>query len=211
MIKLLSHIYIIDDDEAIRASLLLMLGSLGRPIQTFESGENYLLTVDVKSPGCLVLDLRMPKVSGIQVLDALLAAKSPQVVIFLSGHGDIPTALTQIKRGAFSWLEKPADGDALKREVYAGLEIAEQRAAARAFWETLTKREKEAAHFVAKGYSNKETARLLVPPVDDRTVATFRANLQAKLEIDNAPDLRGWMLKNMWLTDFLDQSTELAR
>lgn len=206
MSKHISHIYIVDDEASIRQSLLLMLSSLGCPIQTFDSGETFLANSDPKSAGCVALDLRMPKLSGVQVFDALLASQSPQVVIFLSGHGDIPTALTQSKRGAIGWLEKPVDGDVLKAEVRDALVISDQRVAAMKLWETLTKREKETSHLVADGWANKETARLLVPPVDDRTVATFRASLQAKLGIDNIAHLRSWMIKNAWLTGFLDSN-----
>ena len=103
------NIYIVDDDEDVRRSLVMLLHSQGRALQSFESGEAFLAQVDVaRQAGCVVLDLRMQGISGIEVFDQLLARRSPLVVLFLSGHGDIQLAVEQVKKGASDWIPKPS-------------------------------------------------------------------------------------------------------
>ena len=100
-------LYVVDDDEALRRSLLLLLFSQGLAVQAFESGEAFLDAVDMRQPGCLILDLRLGGMSGLAVFDRLRAAHSPLVTLFLSGHGDIPTALESVRQGAWDWVETP--------------------------------------------------------------------------------------------------------
>lgn len=91
-------LYVVDDDEALRRSLLLLLFSQGLAVQAFESGEAFLDAVDMRQPGCVILDLRMGGMSGLAVFERLLAEHSPLVTLFLSAHGDIPTALEAVRR-----------------------------------------------------------------------------------------------------------------
>ena len=121
-------IYIVDDDEDVRRSLVMLLHAQGHALQAFESGETFLAQVDVaRQPGCVVLDLRMDGISGIEVFDQLLARRSPLVVLFLSGHGDIPLALEQVKKGACDWITKPSTPQVLAK-LGPALELAAQRA-----------------------------------------------------------------------------------
>jgi FixJ family two-component response regulator len=196
-------IFVVDDDEALRRSLVMLLVSLGHAVQAFASGEAFLDAVDPQVPGCVVLDLRMSGTNGAEVFDRLRAQHSPLVVIFLSGHGDIPTAVEQCRKGAFGWIEKPHT-DALQRTVHSALEHAATRAAAKVRWDSLSDREVGVAPWVARGQQNKEIARLLVPPCGHRVVEHHRANVYGKLGVANAAELRGWMSQHAWLTGFYE-------
>lgn len=196
-------IYVVDDDEAVRRSLLLMLMSTGFAVQGFESGEVFLNTVDMHTSGVLVLDLRLGGLSGLEVFARLKAARSPLVVLFLSGHGDIPTALNAVRQGARDWVVKP-DSDALLNKLPGALEEAACRADALDRWESLTPREREVAVHVAHGIPNKEIARLLQPPCSPRSVETHRAHLFAKLGIANDNLLGRWLARQAWLMDLDD-------
>ena len=184
-----------------RVLLVLLLVSLGHAVQAFDSGDAFLAEVDPQAPGCVILDLRMPGSSGVEVFGRLRAARSPITVVFLSGHGDIPTALEQVRNGAFGWLEKPP-GDALLSTIQGALARAADQAAAKLQWDTLSAREAEVAPWVALGHQSKEIARQLVPPCGHRVVEHHRAKVYDKLAVSNAAELRGWMTEHAWLTGF---------
>jgi two-component system, LuxR family, response regulator TtrR len=193
------NIYIVDDDEDVRRSLVMLLHAQGHALQAFDSGEVFLAQVDVaRQPGCVVLDLRMDGISGIEVFDQLLLRRSPLVVLFLSGHGDIPLALEQVKKGACDWITKPNTPQVLAK-LGPALDLAAQRARDRACWELLTAREKEVAPLLAQGLSSKEIARQLVPECGFRVVEGYRAKVFEKLDLANAAELHGWMVRNRWL------------
>jgi FixJ family two-component response regulator len=186
-------LYVVDDDDAVRRSLDLLLRSKGFAPQTFSCGEDFLAAPDVALCGCVVLDMRMPGLSGLQVLDALRARGSGLAVLFLSGHGDIPMAIGAVQNGAFGWLEKPCSESELLNKVdqalaFAGQTAVRQRAVsqAQALWQRLTTREKEVARYVAEGLSSKEIARKLTPTCDPRTIETHRSRVFAKLELPNS-------------------------
>lgn len=185
-------VYVVDDDEAMRRSLAMLLFSQGLAVQGFESGEDFLAAVEPQQTGCVILDLRLGGMSGLQVFEALCAARSPLVVLFLSGHGDIPTALAAVKRGAFDWVVKP-DAQELLAKLPLALAEAVERAQARTLWAGLTPREREVARWVALGWSNKAIARAVVPECSPRSVETHRANLFAKLGAANDNELGRWL------------------
>ena len=196
-------IHVVDDDEAVRRSLGLLLLSRGHAVQTFASGEEFLASADVSHAGCAILDLRMAGLSGLQVFDALLQRASPLVVIFLSGHGDIPSAVRAVQDGAFGWIEKPCSDDILLDHVDKALALArsrerKQRSArdARVRWQRLTAREKQVAPLVAQGLANKVIARDVVPPCGHRAVETYRAHIFARLEVANSHELYRFMQDN---------------
>jgi FixJ family two-component response regulator len=192
------NIYVVDDDAAVRRSLLLMLMSTGFAVQAFESGEAFLQTVDMRTGGVLVLDLRLGGLSGLEVFARLRAARSPLVVLFLSGHGDIPTALEAVRQGAHDWVVKP-DSEALLNKLPGALEEASSRARALELWASLTPREREVAVHVAHGMPNKEVAQRLQPPCSPRSVETHRAHLFAKLGLANDNVLGRWLERQGWL------------
>jgi FixJ family two-component response regulator len=191
-------LYVVDDDEALRRSLLLLLFSQGLAVQAFESGEAFLDAVDMRQPGCLILDLRLGGMSGLAVFDRLRTAHSPLVTLFLSGHGDIPTALEAVRQGAWDWVEKP-DTQQLLDKLPAAIAEARSRAQALRLWAELTPREREVARLVGLGQPNKEIARVLVPPCGPRSVETHRANIFSKLQCANDNELGRWLAAHPWL------------
>lgn len=191
-------LYVVDDDEALRRSLLMLLFSQGVPVQSFGSGEDFLATVDLSLPGCAILDLRMGGISGLEVLDRLRQAHSPLVSLFLSGHGDIPTALEAVRLGAHDWVVKP-DTQQLLQKLPVALAEARARSEALRCWNELTPREREVAHWVGLGQPNKEIARRLVPPCSPRSVETHRASIFSKLPVANDNELGRWLAAYPWL------------
>lgn len=204
------NLYIVDDDEAVRRSLgSLLLSRLdGCNVQTFDSGEAFLAGAKLDASGVLVLDLRMQGMSGLDVFQELQQRASPLVVVFLSGHGDIPVAVRAMQEGAASWLEKPCSDDKLLDTVQRALQRAAQVAAQRQarhsallLWDKVTPREKQVAPLVAQGLSSKEVAQLLSQadpsnPIDYRTVETHRAKIFAKLELANSNALLAFLRDN---------------
>ena len=195
MNALANNLCVVDDDEAVRRSLGLLLLSRGYAVQTFASGEDFLAGADLQRAGCAVLDLRMSGMSGLQVFDALRAQDSPLVVLFLSGHGDIPMAVEAVQNGAFGWLEKPCNDERLLDSIARALQQAgdiavrrQARQAAQALWAKLTPREMQVARLVAEGKPNKRIA-LELAPLELRTVETHRAHVFAKLGLSNSHEL----------------------
>jgi FixJ family two-component response regulator len=204
MSKTALSLFVVDDNEAVRSSLGLLLISRGYAVQVFDSGETFLATGDAQRPGCVILDLRMDGMSGLQVFDELRSRGSPLVVVFLSGHGDIPSAIAAVQGGAFTWLEKPCADDKLLDAVGRALGKAADLAAelnrrdqARKLWDQLTPREKDVARHVALGKANKVIARDIVPPMEPRTVETHRAHIFAKLEVANSNELDRFIRDNV--------------
>lgn len=195
MNALANNLYVVDDDEAVRRSLGLLLLSRGYAVQAFASGEAFLAGTDLQRAGCVILDLRMEGMSGLQVFDALRAQDSPLVVLFLSGHGDIPMAVEAAQNGAFGWLEKPCNDERLLDTIARALQQAgeigarrQSRQAAQALWDKLTPREMQVARLVAEGKPNKQIAQELAP-LEQRTVETHRAHVFAKLGLANSHQL----------------------
>jgi two-component system response regulator TtrR len=190
------NLYVVDDDAAVRHSLGMLLLSRGYAVQAFDSGERFLSSAKLQEGGCVILDLRMNGMSGLQVFDELRLRSSTLVVLFLSGNGDIATAVDAVQRGAFGWLEKPCSEDiflekirlALARAAKLGA-AAEARQKAETLWSKLTDREQEVSRHVANGSSNKEIARTLTPACEPRTVETHRAKVYAKLGLTTATEL----------------------
>jgi len=194
----LRTIYVVDDDEAVRRSLGALLVSRGYGVMPFASGEQFLAEADVMRHGGLILDLRMEGASGLQVFEALRMRGSPLRVLFLSGHGDIPSVVQAMHGGAHDWLQKPCADDELIARVEHMLAQAEQDASrarerneARQRWSTLTPREREVALLVAQGLPNKGVARKLALNV--RTVETNRLHVFEKLALSGAVELANFV------------------
>lgn len=191
-------LYVVDDDEALRRSMLMLFFPQGLAVQCFESGEAFLEAVRSDQAGVVILDLRMAGMSGLAVLEQLTQRHSPLVTLFLSGHGDIPTALEAVRLGAFDWVVKPETEQLLAKLPAAMTEARERQSAAR-LWQELTPREREVARQVGLGQPNKEIARLLNPPCSPRSVETHRANIFGKLGIANDNELGRWLARYRWL------------
>ena len=204
------NLHIVDDDDAVRRSLasLLLSRLTDCSIQTYDSGEAFLQSAQLDASGVLVLDLRMPGMSGLDVFQVLQERASPLVVVFLSGHGDIPVAVRAMQQGAVSWLEKPCSDDKLMEAVTRAKALAADIARARRErqqalqrWAKVTAREKQVAPLVAQGLSSKEAAQLLSKqdpdnPLDYRTVENHRAKIFAKLEVANSNALLVFLRDN---------------
>jgi FixJ family two-component response regulator len=195
------NLYIVDDDEAVRRSLGMLMLSRGYAVQIFESGEAFLTSAYQHHDGCVILDLRMDGMSGLEVHDVLRSRKSNLVVLFLSGHGDIPAAVKAVQNGAFGWLEKPCSDDVLldniKQAFLQAVLISKQKVAQReadSLWQKLTPREREVARLVAEGKTSKIIARELAS-IDSRTVDTHRAHAFSKLGLSNSNELDRFLRK----------------
>lgn len=185
-------VFIVDDDASVRDALALLFDTAGLAAETYPSAEAFLQAYRPDRRGCLVLDVQMPGLSGLELQAKLaeLAVRLP--IIFLTAHGNIPAAVRAIKAGAVDFLEKPADGALLLERVQAalrdsapvrqGLDAALEEKFAR-----LTMREREVMARVAAGMSSKETARAL--GISHRTVEVHRARLMQKMGARTVLDL----------------------
>ena len=179
-------VYIVDDDEGMRRALTLLMSTVGYHAVAFARPTDFLSKFDPNQPGCLVLDVRMPEMSGLEVQQHLNRAGSLLPVILVTGHGDIPMAVQAMKDGAFDFLQKPfRDQDLLDRINAALKQDAENRAAVekhadlRRRSESLTPREREVMALVVDGKANKVIAIDL--GLSERTVEIHRANVMEKM------------------------------
>jgi two-component system response regulator FixJ len=179
-------VFIVDDDEAVRSSLRLLLRSVGLAASALGSAREFLETYDPSQPGCLVLDVRMPGMSGLELQQALNMRGAVIPVIFITGHGDIPMAVEAMQQGAFDFLQKPfRDQDlidriqrALAKDQTSRTELKEQ-AQIRERRESLTPREREVLTLVVSGKPNKVMAADL--DVSQRTIEIHRARVMEKM------------------------------
>jgi FixJ family two-component response regulator len=179
-------VFIVDDDDAVRGSLRLLLKASGLPSVALGSAQEFLDTWHAEQPGCLILDVRMPGMSGLELQTELNRRGAIIPVIFISGHGDIPMAVEAIQHGAFDFLSKPfSDQDLIDRVRRAIAVDAENRKALaeketlRSRYESLTPREKEVLLLVTQGKANKVMAGDL--GVSQRTVEIHRARVMEKM------------------------------
>jgi two-component system response regulator DctR len=188
------QVYLVDDDEAIRDSLSLLFRSRGVNVSAFCSGEAFLSAFDGEAAGCIVLDIRMGGTSGIAVFDDLRTRHCRLPVIFLTGHGDVPMAVSALKKGAFDFVEKPFNDNELVDRVLQALELdahardaeaGEATVAARL--DTLSPREREVMGCVLQGKLNKVIADELA--ISMRTVEVHRARIFAKMGVKSAVEL----------------------
>lgn len=173
-------VWIVDDDD-VRFSLSFALSPRYEP-QTFGSGEEFLSQVSLDRPGCLILDLRMLGMTGLDVQKRLIEAQSPIGVVFLSGHGDIRTAVSAMESGAVSFLEKPVDPDLLAAAVQKALDASYERHRRKHIHKllsTLTAREMQIFRMVCQGRKNSDIAEELF--VSKRTVEVHRMHISRKL------------------------------
>lgn len=187
-------IHLIDDDEAVRASLALLITTVGLRVQTWGHPQAFLHGFDREGIGAIVLDVRMPGISGLTVLDTLVAQGVDQPVILLTGHGTVEMCRRAFKAGATEFLEKPVDDEvlleALQNAVRQHVRSRERHQAnrqAQALFAQLSEREREVLGRIVEGLTNKEIGRAL--GLSPRTVETHRANLFTKLQVDSLAHL----------------------
>lgn len=187
-------VYVVDDDEAVRNSLDMLLSSVSLQVETYDSGQTFLENWNPKKPACLLVDLRMPGMSGLELQQKLIQAGHNIPIIFISAHGDISSAVRAMRTGADEFLTKPFGEEvlldrvqkAIRREL-AQREMAERRDDLKARFETLTPRQREVMEHVALGKSNKEIARDL--NISVKTVELHRGQMMMRMRADSIADL----------------------
>ncbi|MCM2307718.1 MAG: response regulator [Sulfuritalea sp.] len=187
-------VQIVDDDSAVRDALQWLLQSRRVASRTWESAEAFLDFVSPKLCGCLLLDVRMPGMSGIELFDRLRALKCRLPVIFLTGHGDVPMAVQALKDGAFDFIEKPYDDNALVDKVLAAIDHDTRRSAKdgsllllQQRLAQLTQREQEVMQLILAGKLNKVIADEL--NIAMRTVEVHRSHIFEKMQVRSAVEL----------------------
>lgn len=182
-------IYLIDDDEAVREALSLLLHTYGMRVETFRDPATFLAHVDPERPGCLILDLRMPMLSGLQLQQKLLERGIDWPAIMITGHGDISACRRAFKAGILDFLSKPVDEQILLDALAtasAELDKILERAEAQKLLARLTEREYEIFDLICKGFGSKDIAAAL--SISVRTIDAHRANLSEKLETSSVVD-----------------------
>lgn len=189
-----SLIFIVDDDDAVRDSLVLLLGLRGYATRGFTRAKDFLSAVDRDARGCILLDLRMPDMDGLEVQAELAAREIRLPIIMLTAHGDVATARAALKAGAFDFLEKPFDDALLRTTIDAALTrdlATRDRADLQMVWQArlarLTPREREVLELVVNGRHNREIAAEL--GISPRTVEVYKSRVMDKLQVDRLPDL----------------------
>lgn len=187
-------VHVIDDDDAVRESLAFLLGTAGIDVQTYESAVAFLDVAPEVKLGCVITDVRMPELSGVDLLRRLRELKLGVPVIVITGHGDVPLAVEAMKIGAVDFLEKPFDDEVLLASVRSALNQLDRdskRQAERGEIEgrlaTLSNRERDVLEGLVAGHANKQIAYDL--GISPRTIEIYRANLMTKMQAASLSDL----------------------
>jgi len=187
-------IYVADDDEAVRDSLQWLLEGKDYRVRCFDSAESFLSRYDPREVACLLVDIRMDGMSGLELQDKLLERKSPLPIVFITGHGDVPMAVDTMKKGALDFIQKPFKEEQLVLLVERMLDVARdafsdyQQAASRdALLSKLTGRESQVLERIVAGRLNKQIADDL--NISIKTVEAHRANIMEKLGANTVADL----------------------
>jgi FixJ family two-component response regulator len=188
-------VHVVDDDDSVRTAVVRLLQVAGYEARGYASASEFLLGgSDRSAPGCAVLDIRMPGASGLDLQAALARLEAPLPIVFLTGHGDIPTSVHAMKAGAVDFLTKPVRREALLAAVEAALaRDAERRAAregvraARTRYESLTPREREVFAGIVAGKLNKRIAAEL--GTAERTIKAHRAQVMQKMRVGSVAEL----------------------
>jgi FixJ family two-component response regulator len=187
-------IFIVDDDAAVRDSLKMLLRSVGQAVETFSSGQEFIDAYSEDRPGCLVLDIRMPGMSGLELQQRLNERHSIMPIIFITGHGDVPMAVEAMQAGAVDFIQKPFRDQDLIDRINQALEKDQNNRASlgerndiRKRLETLTPREREVLDLVVHGKANKVIAGDL--RLSQRTVEIHRARVMEKMQASSLAHL----------------------
>ena len=189
-----STVFILDDDESVRRAIGRLLSSAGYDVCWFGTVEDFLEGYDCSGPGCLLLDLRLPRSSGLQLLQDLEGQGSPLGIVCISGYGDVPTSVAAMKHGALDFLTKPIEEHALLGAVSSAIQQSrlawnaqQERVRLNQRFATLTPRERQVCELVAAGYLNKQAAYEL--GTAEKTITVHRARVMSKLEVGSVAEL----------------------
>ncbi|WFU70486.1 MULTISPECIES: response regulator FixJ [unclassified Bradyrhizobium] len=200
------HVYVIDDDAAMRDSLSFLLDSSGFGVTLFEDAQSFLDALPGLAFGCVVSDVRMPGLDGIELLKRMKAQASPFPVLIMTGHGDVPLAVEAMKLGAVDFLEKPFEDDRLTTMIETAIRQAAPAAKTEAIAHdiaarvaSLSPRERQVMEGLIAGLSNKLIAREY--DISPRTIEVYRANVMTKMQAGSLSELvrlamRAGMLKD---------------
>jgi FixJ family two-component response regulator len=187
-------VFLVEDDEALRRATTRLLEACGFGVRPFAAAEEFLAAFDSAAPGCLLLDLRLPGQSGLELQRTLERRGDMPPIVFLTGHADVPTSVFAMKRGAVDFLEKPVRDEDLIAALERALEVDEEtrrergdRARIEKRYATLTPREREVLTLIVAGRLNKQTALEL--GIAERTVKLHRARVLEKMGADSVADL----------------------
>ncbi len=187
-------VYVVDDDEGVRDSLQWLLEGKDYRVRCYDSAESFLSRYDAREVACLIVDIRMGGMTGLELQDRLVERKSPLPIVFITGHGDVPMAVNTMKKGAMDFIQKPFQEEALVNLVERMLEQArqafagQQQSASRdALLAKLTSRETQVLERIVAGRLNKQIADDL--GISIKTVEAHRANIMEKLAANTVADL----------------------
>ena len=187
-------VYVVDDDEAVRDSLQWLLEGKDYRVRCFDSAESFLSRYDPREVACLIVDIRMAGMTGLELQDRLIERRSPLPIVFITGHGDVPMAVNTMKKGAMDFIQKPFNEEALATLVERMLGHArsafadhQQTASRDALISKLTGRESQVLERIVAGRLNKQIADDL--GISIKTVEAHRANIMEKLNVNAVADL----------------------
>jgi RNA polymerase sigma factor (sigma-70 family) len=187
-------VHVVDDDPNLLKSLRWLLESVSLQVATFESGQDFLTEFDPTQPGCILLDIRMPGMSGLEVIQVLRSRRVAMPVILFTGHGDVPLAVQSMKDGAYDFIEKPCDeqkllnriNDAIEQDRLIRQETAERDEAVSKVAQ-LTPREREVMDLIVEGLANKQIAARL--GISEKTIEVHRSRAKTKLKANSVAEL----------------------
>lgn len=181
---------LVDDEQSVCDSLSMFLSAIGFRVKTYPSGKAFLEEDSPEIPGCVVLDVRMPDMTGLEVQEEMIRRQRSLPIVFLTAHGDIPMAVDAIQNGAFAFLEKPPMPEALEEKITEAVEKSfalmseeKERSACLRRWAALTPAEQQAAIVIAKGLRNADVAAVL--EVSVWTAKAYKTAVYNKLEVEN--------------------------
>ena len=197
-------VYVVDDEFAVRDSLTLLVESAGQAVRSFASAEAFLNDYSPEQPGCLLLDIRMPSMSGLDLQDELTARDICIPIIFISGHARIPDSAHAFRAGAVDFLEKPFDNAILMERIAEALKKDRanrgqraERLALENRLDSLTAREKKVLSLMACGNTNKDMAKII--NISNRTVEAHRARIMEKMQAESLVDLMRMATRFEWM------------
>lgn len=194
MKKSKANVYVVDDDASVRKSLKRLIGSLDFSVETFETADDFLRLPQYKRPACLILDIRLPGLNGMELQEKLLEVNKSLPIVFITGHGDIPLSVQAMKKGAVDFLQKPfkekdlmqAIDQALERDT-SSFQTETEKEEVLELLKKLTPREMEVFRWVITGMLNKQIAYEM--GIGEKTVKVHRGQVMHKLKIFSVAEL----------------------